>query len=212
MDTVESCVSFQVFLDLSSRRLNAACWGNVVEAPRNSESDFFVALSRTSESVRPSGRARRQRCCLLLKPTHTIASSLLFCSLSSLGSRSLLTRCCPLCATCAQLSPLVMPAATYDASMSTPALNRVLSTMGVSKTDFCSQRGLEYQALALASPSAIEKFCVATKNESATNGGGKRLVRRGTIANGKLDGTAIANYWNLEKAPGKHASGGLAMA
>ena len=83
---------------------------------------------------------------------------------------------------------------------------------GVSKTDFCSQRGLEYQALALASPSAIEKFCVATKNESATNGGGKRLVRRGTIANGKLDGTAIANYWNLEKAPGKHASGGLAMA
>ena len=90
--------------------------------------------------------------------------------------------------------------------MSTPALNRVLSTMGVSKTDFCSQRGLEYQALALASPSAIEKFCVAT------NGGGKRLVRRGTIANGKLDGTAIANYWNLEKAPGKHASGGLAMA
>ena len=107
--------------------LVAACWGNVVEAPRNSDSDFFVALSRTSESVRPSGRARRQRCCLLLKPTHTIASSLLFCSLSSLGSRSLLTRCCPLCATCAQLSPLVMPAATYDASMSTPALNRVLS-------------------------------------------------------------------------------------
>ena len=103
-----------------------------------------------------------------------------------------------------------MPAATYDASKSTPALHRVLSNMGVSKTDFCLQRGLEYQALALASPSDIQKFCGSTKNESTTNG--KRLVRRGTIANGKLDGTAIANYWNLEKAPGKHATGGLAMA
>ena len=94
--------------------------------------------------------------------------------------------------------------------MSTPALRRVLSNMGVSKTDFCLQRGLEYQALALASPSDIQKLCGSTKNESTTNG--KRLVRRGTIANGKLDGTAIANYWNLEKAPGKHASSGLAVA
>ena len=27
------------------------------------------------------------------------------------------------------------------------------------------------------------------------------MKRRGTIANGKLDGTALASYWNLEVSP-----------
>lgn len=96
-----------------------------------------------------------------------------------------------------------MPASTYQevknstpAVMSAPALSRVLSNMGVSRDEFCSQREAEYQVL--VPQSVIKSFCSSGEKVDRN-----RLVRKGSIANGKLDGTNLAKYWNLEKAPSK---------
>ena len=55
--------------------------------------------------------------------------------------------------------------------------------------DFCARR--------LADASLANLSTDGIANDFFDN----RLKRRGTIANGKLEGTAIAAYWNLERAP-----------
>ena len=60
--------------------------------------------------------------------------------------------------------------------------------------EFCERRSSDATLAGLTSQSLASAFCE-----------GKRIKRRGTIANGKLDGTALAAYWNLEKAPSSKA-------
>ena len=67
-------------------------------------------------------------------------------------------------------------------------LHAVLSARRISKEDFCAGRLAEYNMLADKAVGVV--FCKK-----------KPIARRATIANGKLDGTYIARYWNLELAP-----------
>ena len=55
--------------------------------------------------------------------------------------------------------------------------------------EFCEARATDLQVAGLATRSAAKELCEP------------RIKRRGTIANGKLDGTALASYWNLEVSP-----------
>ena len=55
--------------------------------------------------------------------------------------------------------------------------------------EFCEQRLHDASTAMLSTSAVAREFCKP------------KVVRRGSIANGKLDGTALAGYWNLEKAP-----------
>ena len=57
------------------------------------------------------------------------------------------------------------------------------------RQDFCARRLADASLSNLSTDGIANDFC------------DNRLKRRGTIANGKLEGTAIAAYWNLERAP-----------
>ena len=79
-----------------------------------------------------------------------------------------------------------------------------MTKRGLSEEDFCSRDELQ----TIAPAAVVKSFCSRLVKANSVVDKSK-LVRRGTIANGKLDGTAIASYWNLEKSP---SAGGSAVA
>ena len=91
---------------------------------------------------------------------------------------------------------------TYEYSTKN-ALARALLDMRVAKEDFCQREELQ----SIAPQRVVKSFCSRLVQKDSTVDK-TRLVRRGTIANGKLDGTNLASYWNLEKSP---SAGGSAV-